>query len=353
MFYLARPWHGGRGHGGRGSSDRGAGGSFLFQHGPVKGVVILVVEGAEEDAEQLPEIHVVRGLLEPQAPAVVQIHGELGGETLAEHLNRSRHLLFTDFLVFLFLCCSFESLPRQAASVEVHEDVSQALHVVAATLLNTKMGVDGGVSGSSCQVLVLSVRNVLTGPVVSVLFGQSKVDQEEFVAVTPNTHQEVVWLDVTMNEILIVDVFNSPDHLIRKHEDSLHCESPGAKVEEVLEAWSEEVHDEDVVVPLLAIPPNVGDAHAALEDLVELALIQQLRVASLHALQLYSNLLSVGDVDAEVDVSKTPGPDLPDQPVLPPHDELGAGGGGCTRHAVLNLSPRLDYSMFCVISILS
>ena len=60
--------------------------------------------------------------------------------------------------------------------------------------------------GSSCQILVLSVRNVLTGPVVSVLFGQSKVDQEEFVAVTPNTHQEVVWLDVTMNEILIVDV---------------------------------------------------------------------------------------------------------------------------------------------------
>ena len=60
--------------------------------------------------------------------------------------------------------------------------------------------------GSSCQVLVLPVGNVLAGPVVSVLLSQSKVDQEEFVAVTPNTHQEVVWLDVTMNEILVVDV---------------------------------------------------------------------------------------------------------------------------------------------------
>ena len=62
------------------------------------------------------------------------------------------------------------------------------------------------IPGSSCQVLVLPVGNVLAGPVVSILLSQSKVDQEEFVAVTPNTHQEVVWLDVTMDEILIVDV---------------------------------------------------------------------------------------------------------------------------------------------------
>ena len=47
---------------------------------------------------------------------------------------------------------------------------------------------------------------MLAGPVVSVFLSQSKVDQEKFVAVTPNTHQEVVWLDVTMNEILVVDV---------------------------------------------------------------------------------------------------------------------------------------------------
>lgn len=62
------------------------------------------------------------------------------------------------------------------------------------------------IPGSSCQVLVLSVGNVLAGPVVSILLSQSEVDQEELVAVTPNTHQEVVWFDVTMNEILIVDV---------------------------------------------------------------------------------------------------------------------------------------------------
>ncbi len=77
------------------------------------------------------------------------------------------------------------------------------------------------VSGSSCQVLALSVGNVLPGPVVSVLLSKSKVDQEEFLAVTPTTRQEIVWLNVTMIEILVVDVFNSSNHLIRQHEDSL------------------------------------------------------------------------------------------------------------------------------------
>ena len=113
---LAGPRHCGRGHGCRGSPDRGAGGSFLFQHGPVKGVVILVVEGAEQDAEQLPEIHVVRSLLEPQASAVVKIHGELGGKTLGkkEDLVRSR----TDSkLKTVILPCR---APQQALTFSFH-----------------------------------------------------------------------------------------------------------------------------------------------------------------------------------------------------------------------------------------
>merc|ERR1719330_2317574 len=145
-----------------------------------------------------------------------------------------------------------------------------------------------------------------------------------------------------MNEILVVDVsveknikcikiilianlensLNSSNHLIRQHKDSLHCESSGAKDEEILETWSEEIHDEDVVVPLLAVPPDVRDTHTALEDLVQLALIQQLRMASLDALKLYSHFLSIGDVDSEIDVSEAPRPDLPDQAVLATHDEL-------------------------------
>ena len=123
-----------------------------------------MVEGAEEDPEELSEVHVVRRLLEPQTSAVVQIHGELGGETLAnnkfrilmsfkarsihlaQHLHRRGHLLLTDLLVLLLLGGGLQSLPWEAASVEVHENIAQTLHVISATLLNSKVGVDGGIS---------------------------------------------------------------------------------------------------------------------------------------------------------------------------------------------------------------
>ena len=55
-----------------------SGGGFLLEDGPVEHIVVLVVEGAEEDAEQLPQVHVVGRLLEPQPAAVVQVHCKLG-----------------------------------------------------------------------------------------------------------------------------------------------------------------------------------------------------------------------------------------------------------------------------------
>ena len=59
-------------------------------------------------------------------------------------------------------------------------------------------------------------------------------------------------------------LLDSADHLICKHEDSLHGESSRAEVEEILETGPEKIHDEDIVVPLLTVPSDVGDAYTAL-----------------------------------------------------------------------------------------
>lgn len=62
------------------------------------------------------------------------------------------------------------------------------------------MGVDTSVSGCACQVLVLSVWNVEVGLGVSVLLSQAEIDDIDLVASLANTHQEIVWLDVSVNE---------------------------------------------------------------------------------------------------------------------------------------------------------
>ena len=62
-------------------------GGLLLEHRPVEGVVVLVVEGPEEDSEELAQIHVVWCLFEAQPAAVVEVHGKLCWETLAQHLH--------------------------------------------------------------------------------------------------------------------------------------------------------------------------------------------------------------------------------------------------------------------------
>ena len=48
--------------------------------------------------------------------------------------------------VFTANVTNLEPLPGQRSPVEVHEDVSQALHVVPARLLDPQVGVDRGIS---------------------------------------------------------------------------------------------------------------------------------------------------------------------------------------------------------------
>ena len=73
------------------------------------------------------------------------------------------------------------------------------------------MGVDGGVAGGAGEVLILTVRDVLVRPGVTVFLGQAEVDDVDQVALLAEAHQEVVGLHVSVDEVLGVDVFNPAD----------------------------------------------------------------------------------------------------------------------------------------------
>jgi len=64
-----------------------------------------------------------------------------------------------------------KALPRQTTPIEIHQYVSQRLHVVPSTLFDPKMRVDASVPRSSRQILVFSIGYVLTRSVVSVFLG--------------------------------------------------------------------------------------------------------------------------------------------------------------------------------------
>lgn len=106
-------------------------------------------------------------------------------------------------------------------------------------LTDTQVGVDRSITGSAGQVLVLSVRDVEVSLRVTVLLGETKINDIDLVASLADTHQEVVGLDITVDERLGVDVFDAGDELVGQQKDRLQRELAVAEVEEVLQTGTE------------------------------------------------------------------------------------------------------------------
>ncbi len=73
------------------------------------------------------------------------------------------------------------------------------------------MSVDRSISGSPSEVLVFSVRDVLVSSCIAILLGQTKVNYVDQISFLSQTHQEVVRLHVSVNEVLGMDVLNPAD----------------------------------------------------------------------------------------------------------------------------------------------
>ena len=87
--------------------------------------------------------------------------------------------------------------------------MADRLQVVPARLLVTNMSVDTRVSGSSGQVLALSEGNMFTIGVL-VTLGETEIDDENVVLVGVSaTDQEIVGLDISVNDSLLVYLLDS------------------------------------------------------------------------------------------------------------------------------------------------
>ena len=73
------------------------------------------------------------------------------------------------------------------------------------------MGVDGGVTSSTSEVLVLPVGDVKMGLGVTVFLGKTKVNDVDLIAALADAHEEVVGLDVAVDEVAGVDVLDTGD----------------------------------------------------------------------------------------------------------------------------------------------
>ena len=178
------------------------------------------------------------------------------------------------------------------------------------------MGVDGGITSSSGQVLVLPIRDVEVRLWVTVFLGQTEIDDIDLVAALADTHEEVVRLDITVDEGLGMDVLDAGDELIGQQKNGLQGELAVAEVEKILQAGSEEIKNHGIVVALGTKPADKWDTNTTGERLVDTGLIFELGVLGLDRLKLDGNLFTRDNISAEVDVTEAATSDLTTDAVL-------------------------------------
>lgn len=96
------------------------------------------------------------------------------------------------------------------------------------------MGIDGSISRSSGEVLVLAVRNVLVRSRISVFLGESEIDNVNHRLSLPESDEKVIRLYITVNEGLCVHILQTAEELIRQHQHRFELESSPTIVEQIL-----------------------------------------------------------------------------------------------------------------------
>ena len=133
---------------------------------------------------------------------------------------------------------------------------------------------------------------------------------------TTDTHQKVVWFDVSVYKVFTMYIFDPADHLISQHENCLDGEPSRAKSEQIFQRRTQQFHHKDIPISFLPIPDKnlsifpskISKTHSSftefdklpahvrysdttLQNLVEFWLVQKLRMASPDALHFDCDFL--------------------------------------------------------------
>lgn len=84
------------------------------------------------------------------------------------------------------------------------------------------------------------------------------------------TNQEVIRLHVSVNKMIVMEKFEALYHLVRKHHGGLYSEFSFAVVEEILQAWTQKVHNHGIVIPFNPKPMDRRYSSASVQYFVYL-----------------------------------------------------------------------------------
>ena len=101
------------------------------------------------------------------------------------------------------------------------------------------MSIDTSVTSGASQTLIVLVWNMLASLGITVSLSQSEVDDVDDVLLLAMTDQKVIRFHVSVDEMVVVQEFESLNHLVGNHQSGFDREFALAEVESVLQTGSQ------------------------------------------------------------------------------------------------------------------
>lgn len=165
---------------------------------------------------------------------------------------------------------------------------------------------------------------------ISVLLGHAKVNQMDrvFVWETLSANEEIVWLNIPVNEIVVVDSLNEGKHLHRDLNNSFDAKFAPTPVKKILKRWAQQINDKNVVKTLLTKVVRIGDPLDTIKMLVRAVLVPQLRGLCFAGFELDSHGDPVNKVRSLKDDTERPFTNLLTNLVVEANNLIGCIGCG-------------------------
>ena len=145
------------------------------------------------------------------------------------------------------------------------------------------MGIDWSITGSSCQIFVVPVRNMSFIVFHDKPFGKPEVNHINLVLVGSSADQEIVGFDISMQYPSLMDKLDQLEHFESDHDAGFEGEFAVASVEHIFEGLAQVVHDHHIIISLSSDVVDLGDVDffpdfLGLDELSdELGLVEELR----------------------------------------------------------------------------
>lgn len=140
------------------------------------------------------------------------------------------------------------------------------------------------------------------------------------------SHEEVVRLDISVDDLPLVQVFDAFDHLVADHERTLHRHDLVALDEDILDAGAQQVHQHHVVLSLRGHSVHLGYAHnvgGGVQVLIHFSFEVELRELGGCFLQFGCILfIRVVLILRQVDLPEGSGAQLPHQSEIVANDQV-------------------------------